>query len=97
MSEPINEDYDEDETCSKKTDFMKIGGNLVSNINFKVAFFLFFIGMILFSDIFIDGVLRKIDGAVIDESTSTKGTLIQLTLLVILYLVVDLLNKYGWA
>jgi hypothetical protein len=84
-----SEDIDED----RKTDFVKAGGDIIRKLNIKVAFFLFFIGMILFSDVFINGVLIRIDGTVSGECTTTKGTLIQLMVLTVLYIVLDLCVK----
>ena len=79
-----------------KSDFLKIGGNIASAINVKMALFLFFLSMILFSDVFIDGCLSRIDNATQGECTTTKGTMIQITLLVIGYLLLDLLIGGGW-
>ena len=81
---------------AKKTDFMQMSGNMLSNINIKMSFILFFLGMIIFSDLFIDGFLNKFDGAVHGECTTTKGTIIQLLFLVIGYIIMDLVTKYEW-
>lgn len=81
--------------CSK-TDLMKISGNLLGNINFKVAFLLFMVGMIVFSDLFIDGFLSNVSDSVSGECTTTKGTMIQLLFLVIGYILIDLIVKYEW-
>ena len=80
----------------KKTDFMKMTGNLIGNINYKVAFLLFMIGMIIFSDIFIDGFLSHISDTVSGECPTTKGTMLQLLFMVIAYIIVDLVVQYGW-
>ena len=80
----------------KKTDFMKMTGNLISNINYKVAFLLFMIGMIIFSDIFIDGFLSHMSDTVSGECPTTKGTMLQLLFMVIAYIIVDLIVQYGW-
>lgn len=95
MSEPIqvDENCDADGASSKKTDLMKISGGVLGNINYKVGFLLFFIGMLLFSDIFIDNALpsNMHDGA---GCPNTVGTVTQLTLLIFVYLILDLLVKY---
>jgi hypothetical protein len=62
-----------------------------SRINFKIAIFLFVFGIFLFSDLFIENVLCKIKDATSADSATTKGTCIQLIILVIFYLIVDLL------
>jgi hypothetical protein len=95
MSEPILDDEEVEEN-SKKTDFVKLGGNFLTSINYKIAFFLFLIGMVIFSDIFIDGVLSKFDGSVSGECTTTKGTMIQLLLLCLGYIIIDLLVRLNW-
>ena len=100
MSESIDGPEKDDDTeitssTSKKSDFVKVGGNLISNINFKMAFFLFFIGMIIFSDLFIK-ILCKTEGTVVGECTTTKGSMIQLLVFVLCFLVLDLVMKYGW-
>lgn len=79
---------------AKKTDFMQLTGNLITDINYKVAFLLFVIGMIVFSDVFIDNVISKIDGTVDGEITTSKGTILQLLFLVIGYVIADLVVKY---
>jgi hypothetical protein len=100
----LSDDYEnEDEPCDnkskyskhgKQTDLMKLSGSVLSNINYKVAFMLFVISILLFSDIFIDAVIRPIDGAIEGECTTTKGTIIQLIFLVIAYIILDLVVKY---
>jgi hypothetical protein len=77
----------------KKSDFLEVLGNVTCNINFKMAIFLFIIGMCIFSDLFINGVLSKFDGTVSGECTTTKGTVIQLTIFILIYLVLDLLMQ----
>jgi hypothetical protein len=72
-------------------DFPSIGVDLIKKINFKVAIFLFFIGLFIFSDVFIENFLPKnnIDGYCADS----QGTMIQLLLFVCLYVIVDLLAQ----
>ena len=60
-------------------------------VNFRIAIFLFVFGIFIFSDLFIDNVLCKVNGATSADSATTKGTMIQLLILVIFYLIVDLL------
>ena len=70
-------------------DFPSIGIDLLKKTNFKIAIFLFLIGIFIFSDIFIENFLPKnnVDGYCADS----KGTMIQLLVFVLLYLVIDLL------
>jgi hypothetical protein len=76
-----------------KDDFVQMGMSLLNTINFKIAFFLFLIGMIIFSDMFINGVINKFSNTLHGECTTTKGTIIQLIFLVLSYIIIDLLNK----
>ena len=95
MSEPIGQDDDFDQdTKSKKTDLMAVSGGVLSNINFKLGFMLFFVSMLVYSDIFIDNVLGK----GMQDATgcpTTSGTMTQITCVVLIYLVLDLLDKYA--
>ncbi len=79
---------------SKKTDLMKMSGNLLSAINYKVAFLLFVISMIIFSDVFINTVLSEFKDTIEGECTTTKGTMLQLMFMIIVYIVLDLVVKY---
>ncbi len=96
------EDHDEEENDAqskrkkknKKSDLMKMTGNMLANINYKVAFLLFIVGVILFSDIFIDGILSNFSGSVDGECTTTKGAMLQLLFMVLAYIILDLIVKY---
>lgn len=78
-----------------KSDFMRVGGNILSNVNYRIAIFLFFIGLFIFSDIFTEGFLSKISSDVMmGDCITTKGTILQLILLILSYIVLDLLCKY---
>ena len=97
MSESIIEDNNDTKLDVKKSDFMTVGGNILCGINFKVGLFLFFIGMLVFSDLFIDGFLAKVDNEMVQgECTTTKGTMVQLMVLVLCYIVIDLLVQSQW-
>ena len=78
--------YNTDEVSG---DFPSIGIELLKKTNFKIAIFLFLIGLFIFSDVFIENFLPKnnVDGYCADS----KGTMIQLLIFVLLYLVIDLL------
>jgi len=88
----LRSSFENDEV--QKTDFMKLSGNLLSNINYKMVFIIFFIGMLIFSDIFIENVISRFSDAVYHESVTSKGTMIQLLFLCLAYIIFDLLNKY---
>ena len=91
MSDPICDDDYEDKN---RTDFVKASGSIISDINYKLGFFMFIIGTFLFSDMFIENVLNSINGSVHGECPTTKGTMIQLLIFCILLIVLDLLIKW---
>lgn len=89
------ETLDEEEPIVKPThngDFPSMSMDLFKKINFKIAIFLYIIGLFLFSDIFINGMLSSYSEL---GCPNTQGTVIQLTLLTIAYIVVDLLAQGG--
>jgi hypothetical protein len=79
---------------SKKTDFMTVSGNIISNVNYKVAFMLFVLSIILYSDVFVDKIIRPIGDTVEDECPTSKGTIIQIIFLIMSYIIIDLVVKY---
>jgi hypothetical protein len=89
----MSESIDCDDSQSKKSDFMQLSAVTVGSINIKIAVFLFFIGMIIFSDLFIEKFLSTIEGTTYMECTTTKGTMIQLIFFIICYIIIDLLSQ----
>jgi hypothetical protein len=74
-------------------DFPSMGVDLIKRINFKVAFFIFILGLFIFSDIFIEILPTSYqDGT---NCTNSYGTVVQMVILVILYIIIDLLNQSG--
>lgn len=91
---------DDFETFSKKNrkrrgdDFITMFSDLFSKMNLKVAAFLFILGVLLFSDSFVDMFLIDMEGATDSTDCPTsKGTVIQLLLLTLGYIIIDLLAK----
>jgi len=82
------------EPLDNKTDFVDIISNIIGNVNYKLVFCMLMVGLFIFSNIFIDGILTNISNSVDGEYTTNKGTTIQLMLYVILLVVFDLLIKY---
>ena len=78
----------------KKSDFMTAGSSLAASINFKVTILLFFISLIIFSDLFVESFLVNIPNSVIAGQVTTKGTLIQIMCLTAGYIASDLAVKY---
>jgi hypothetical protein len=98
MSESILEDCELiEENLDDKSDFIQTSGNLLSSINYKLFIFMYLIGILVFSDIFIENFLTQFSGAVDGENSTTKGTMIQLLVYCILMIVVDLLIKGDWV
>jgi len=73
------------------SDFINMTYDLFSAINYKVAILLFILGIIIFSDVFIESFLVGINGAVDGDTPTSKGTGIQLIALTLMYIVIDLM------
>ena len=84
----------EDIRDAKKSDFMTAGSSLITSINYKVVVLLFFISLIIFSDLFVESILTPIPDMVIAGQVTTKGTLIQIVCLIVGYIASDLAVKY---
>lgn len=79
-----------------RTDMIKLSGNIISSINYKLGAFTFVLGVLLMSDTFVENVLSKMNGMVHGECTTTQGTFVQLVLLIIGMLIIDLLVRADW-
>lgn len=70
-------------------------GDVVSNLwsadSIKIIVFLFIIYILINSNVFIDKILGKINGAVEYKTPTTKGVIIQSTILVLLYMCMDVI------
>jgi len=91
MSEPI--EYEEDDDNIKRSDFIGMGQGLLTSINVKMIIILFFIGMLIFSDLFINNFLSYFENATEGDNTTTKGTVIQILIYIAGYVIFDLLIK----
>lgn len=69
-------------------DFPSMFMDLIKKINFKIAIFIYILGVFLFSDVFINIMPNKYSDA---GCPNTPGTLIQLLLLVIGYIFIDIM------
>ena len=69
--------------------------DLLKNVNIKTAVFLFLFGVLIFSDVFISNILNKYKGATESGVATTKGTFLQLLVLVVGYTLIDLLVQGG--
>lgn len=81
------------EETSSDDDFVSIIADVFRKINYKVAIFLFLVGIFIMSDLY-EGVLRKFNGITAEGCVTSRGSVFQLTMLVLAYIVVDLLTKY---
>ena len=79
---------------SKKTDLLSISGAVLTEVNYKVSFFLFVIGVLIFSNVFVENILPSFPDTVHGLCTTTKGTVIQLIFLIVAYIILDLIVKH---
>lgn len=84
-------------TVSKKhrpTDFVPMLEDMVKEIPCKMMFIMFLVFMLLSSDVFINRILARVDGAVsyIDTPT-TYGTCLMALMFIVLFAVFDVLVK----
>lgn len=96
MSEPIDAETNETQPVKdnkQKNDLIGLSGDLITSLNFKLASFVYLIGVMIFSDVFAENILSNISGIYENGEISTKGTMIQLLLLCIVILIMDLLIK----
>jgi hypothetical protein len=65
-------------------------------IHFKLLFSIFLIFLLVSSDVFIDKVLGRWNGTVEHKTPTSKGVLIQATLMTLLVMIIDLLLRAGY-
>jgi hypothetical protein len=92
MSEPIENVPDE----NGPTDLVEISRTLICNIPFKLAFFMFVVGLLIFSNVFVENVLGEFSEAVDDDVPTSWGTTIQLLFYTMFLILFDVLIKYEW-
>ena len=92
-------DYDTlDDDCPeslKRDDFPSIFADLIGKINWKIAFFLYIFATLIFSDLFVDSVLAYADNTSEAGCPTTKGSMIQITFLILAYIFIDILVQAG--
>ena len=89
-NEPSNADKKR-EKRNHRDDLGGMASDLFGRVNFKVAIFLMIFGVFIFSDLFIENVLSRIKDTTSADTTTTKGTMIQLLIIVLFYLIIDML------
>jgi len=86
-----------DDTLDQKSDdFSSIFMDCMTTINFKLLLFLFLVFVLVTSDVFVDKILSKCNGATENRNPTMKGTFIQGFVVVILYILLDLIIKLGY-
>ena len=80
-----------DPAPASRDDLGGMCSDLFGRVNVKIAVFLLIFGIFIFSDLFIENVLSRVKDATDADTTTTKGTMIQLMAVVLFYLIIDLL------
>ena len=86
-----SDSWDDDDVGGEKDDFLSMITDLVRKVNWKIAIFLFLIGIFVMSDVFIGGVLKRCNNCEQDDVPTSKGTMVQLMFLSMAYILLDLL------
>lgn len=77
-------DSDPISVCTRRPDdFTHMMVEIMSEVQYKLFFLIFIIFIILNSDVFINRILSKFDGAVEGHHTKSWGTILQGTFLVL--------------
>ncbi len=73
------------------TDFVEIGQNMFSSINWYVVLLLFVFILIINSDTFIKLIISKLSSSFVEPTgeLTTKGTIFQSFLIVLVYIILD--------
>lgn len=82
---------DHEEENEKKGDLNHMMINGISDMNVKISIMLIFLYIILNSEIFIDNILSKIDGTLVDGKTTNRGVFVSAILLAFGYILIDLI------
>ena len=88
-------DCDAAETKDKSntSDLYQLVGSLWNAANFKLAIIMLLIGVIIFSDSFVDGCLSRFSHTTTGTVVNSKGTFIQLGLYSVSLLLVEMMVK----
>ena len=90
-------DFDKEETTNKKPDdFAGMTIGFFSMVHFKQLIIIFFLFLFVSSEVFIDKILTRIDGSTEHKNPTTKGTIIQASFLVLMFMILDILVRYGF-
>jgi hypothetical protein len=78
---------------NKRSDFYTICAAIIGAVEWKVSILLFFIGVIVLSDIYQEGILTRINGATRDGEVTARGTMLQIATIVVFYNVFNVLVR----
>lgn len=81
--------------AEKSSDMMHAVVDALTKVNYKLAFFVFFIFLFITSDIFVNKVLGHFSGAVEHQEPTLRGATLQGLFMVLLFLLMDLLIRAG--
>lgn len=76
---------------SQQNSFPVMLTKMFTHINWRIGLFIFVLGIFVFSDVFIELFLSGVPGATSLGNATTKGTIIQMVIITIAYLLVDVL------
>lgn len=85
------DDCNMDDSDKKKGDLNQFIIGAFGKMNIKIAILLFFIYVIINSEIFIDNVLSKFSNTVDNGKTTNKGVMISALFVTLSYIIVDML------
>jgi hypothetical protein len=87
-------DIDDEEVEVKKSNNTPV--KFMGVVYFKLLFSIFLIFLFISSDVFIDKVLGNIDGATEHKNPTSKGVMVQATVMILLIIVIDFLLRLGF-
>lgn len=85
-----------DDEDNKPDDLSTVFMDCFTVMNFKLLFFIFITFILITSDVFVDKILSKFDGASENRNPTTKGSFIQGFVLVLFYIMFDVIIKLGY-
>ena len=80
----------------KEDNFISMGVEGLKGFKWKPYFLLFMVFLILTCDVFNDSCLSKFSGAVDGNDPTTYGTILQGIFLVLFFIVIDYLCRFGY-
>jgi len=91
----LHRDFREGATDKSPDSLTSLLFTALKTIHWKVAFFLFLIIILLWSDVFVEGILAKMNGMVDGQVITRKGIVAQALLVVLSYIIFSFLVSVG--